>query len=85
MLAARRPFSSWARPAPVTDLAARAMQTAEAPWVALAGGNRLTANPAALSKKRAKGTLYLRGDRPVLEARAEGPRVPAARSSTSRT
>ncbi len=60
------------------DIAARALQTAEAPWVALANGKRLTANPAGADRGGARGRAVLRGDRPVFEDRAEGPRFPAA-------
>ena len=40
------------------DIAARALQTPDAPWVALANGARLTANPLALLEEARDGTLY---------------------------
>jgi len=58
MLAARRPILILGEAGTGHDLAARALQTAEAPWVALAGGNRLTANPLALLEEAREGTLY---------------------------
>jgi len=40
------------------DIAARALQMPDAPWIALANGTRLTANPQALIEEAHEGTLY---------------------------
>jgi len=40
------------------DIAARALQLPDAPWVALPNGQRLTANPLALIEEAHEGTLY---------------------------
>jgi len=40
------------------DIAARALQSPDAPWVALPNGQRLTANPLALIEEAHEGTLY---------------------------
>jgi two-component system, NtrC family, nitrogen regulation response regulator NtrX len=40
------------------DLAARALQTPDAPWIALANGARLTANPMAVLEEAREGVLY---------------------------
>ncbi|MFO1313881.1 MAG: response regulator [Burkholderiales bacterium] len=58
LLAARRPLLLLGEAGTGHDLAARALQTAEAPWVALAGGSRLTANPLALLEEAREGVLY---------------------------
>src|SRR6187401_786050 len=57
-LAARRPVLILEEAGTGHDLAARALQTAEAPWVALTGGNRLTANPLSLLEEAREGVLY---------------------------
>ncbi len=58
LLAARRPVLLLGEAGTGHDLAARALQTAEAPWVALAGGSRLTANPLSLLEEAREGVLY---------------------------
>jgi DNA-binding NtrC family response regulator len=58
LLAARRPVLILGEPGTGHDLAARALQTAEAPWVALSGGNRLTGNPLGLLEEAREGVLY---------------------------
>ena len=40
------------------DVAARALQASDAPWVALASGARLTANPLGLLEEAREGVLY---------------------------
>jgi len=58
LLAARRPVLIMGEPGTGHEIAARALQTAEAPWVALANGQRLTANPLALIEEAREGVLY---------------------------
>jgi two-component system, NtrC family, nitrogen regulation response regulator NtrX len=58
LLAGRRPILILGEPGTGHDLAARALQTAEAPWVALANGARLTANPLGLIEEAREGVLY---------------------------
>ncbi len=58
LLAARRPVLILGEPGTGHEIAARALATAEAPWVALAGGGRLTANPIGLIEEAREGVLY---------------------------
>jgi DNA-binding NtrC family response regulator len=58
LLAARRPILILGEAGTGHDLAARALQSAEAPWIALTGGARLTANPLALLEEAREGVLY---------------------------
>ena len=58
LLAARRPILILGEPGTGHDVAAQALRTADAPWVALADGTRLAANPAALIEEAHEGTLY---------------------------
>ncbi len=58
LLAGRRPMLVLGEPGTGHDLAARALQTPEAPWVALQNGARLTANPLALLEEAREGVLY---------------------------
>ena len=58
LLAARRPVLIMGEPGTGHEIAARALQTAEAPWIALASGQRLTANPLALIEEAREGVLY---------------------------
>jgi DNA-binding NtrC family response regulator len=58
LLAARRPVLLLGEAGTGHDLAARALQTAEAPWIALTGGGRLTANPLSLLEEAREGVLY---------------------------
>jgi len=58
LLAARRAMLIVGEPGAGHDIAARALQMPDAPWVALANGQRLTANPLALIEEAHEGTLY---------------------------
>jgi DNA-binding NtrC family response regulator len=58
LLAGRRPILILGEPGTGHDLAARALATPDAPWVALAGGARLTSNPLGLIEEAREGTLY---------------------------
>ena len=58
LLAARRPILILGEPGTGHDIAAQALRSADAPWVALADGTRLAANPAALIEEAHEGTLY---------------------------
>ena len=58
LLAARRPILILGEPGTGHDLAARALQPPDAPWVALPNGARLTANPLALLEEAREGVLY---------------------------
>ena len=58
LLAGRRPVLILGEPGTGHDIAARALQTADAPWVALANGARLTSNPLALLEEAREGVLY---------------------------
>ncbi len=58
LLAGRRPLLILGEPGTGHDLAARAVQTPDAPWVALANGQRLTANPLSLLEEAREGVLY---------------------------
>ena len=58
LIAARRAVLIVGEPGAGHDIAARALQTPDAPWVALANGARLTANPLALIEEAHEGTLY---------------------------
>jgi len=58
LLAGRRPMLVLGEPGTGHDLAARALQTPDAPWVALQNGARLTANPLALLEEAREGVLY---------------------------
>ncbi|MEJ7670514.1 MAG: sigma-54 dependent transcriptional regulator [Casimicrobiaceae bacterium] len=58
LLAARRPILLIGEAGTGHELAALALQSAEAPWVALANGARLAANPLALIEEAREGTLY---------------------------
>jgi len=58
LVAARRAMLIVGEPGAGHDIAARALQMPDAPWVALANGQRLTANPQALIEEAHDGTLY---------------------------
>jgi len=58
LVAARRAMLIVGEPGTGHDIAARALQTPDAPWIALANGQRLTANPQALIEEAHEGTLY---------------------------
>jgi DNA-binding NtrC family response regulator len=58
LIATRRPILILGEAGTGQDLAARALQTPEAPWIALAGGSRLTANPLGLLEEAREGVLY---------------------------
>ncbi len=58
LLAARRPILLIGEAGTGHELAALALQSAEAPWVALENGARLATNPLALIEEAREGTLY---------------------------
>ena len=58
LVAARRAMLIVGEPGTGHDIVARALQIPDAPWVALANGQRLTANPQALIEEAHEGTLY---------------------------
>jgi two-component system, NtrC family, nitrogen regulation response regulator NtrX len=58
LVASRRAMLIVGEPGAGHDIAARALQMPDAPWVALANGQRLTANPQALIEEAREGTLY---------------------------
>jgi DNA-binding NtrC family response regulator len=58
LVAARRAMLIVGEPGTGHDIAARALQMPDVPWVALANGQRLTANPQALIEEAHDGTLY---------------------------
>jgi two-component system nitrogen regulation response regulator NtrX len=58
LVAARRAMLIVGEPGTGHDVAARALQMPDVPWVALANGQRLTANPQALIEEAHDGTLY---------------------------
>ena len=58
LLAARRPILIIGEPGTGHDVVAQALRSADAPWVALADGARLAANPASLIEEAQEGTLY---------------------------
>jgi len=58
LLASRRPILLLGEPGTGHDIAAHALKTAEAPFVSLAGGQRLTANPLSLLEEAREGVLY---------------------------
>jgi DNA-binding NtrC family response regulator len=58
LLAAHKPILILGEPGTGHDAAARALHVPETPWVALAGGQRLVANPLALLEEAREGTLY---------------------------
>ena len=58
LLAARRPVLILGEPGTGHDIAARALQTPDAPFVALANGARLATNPLALLEEARDGVLY---------------------------
>ena len=58
LVAARRAMLIVGEPGTGHDIAARALQMPDAPWVALANGQRLAANPQALIEEAHEGTLY---------------------------
>ncbi|HTP98210.1 MAG TPA: sigma-54 dependent transcriptional regulator [Casimicrobiaceae bacterium] len=58
LLAARRPILILGEAGTGHDVAARALQAPDAPWVALAGGARLTSNPLGLIEEAREGGLY---------------------------
>ena len=58
LLAGRRAVLVLGEPGTGHDLAARALQTPDAPWIALANGARLAANPLALLEEAREGVLY---------------------------
>jgi DNA-binding NtrC family response regulator len=58
LLAARKPILVLGEAGSGHDVAARALQTADAPWIALPGGTRLTSNPLALIEEAREGVLY---------------------------
>src|SRR5258708_7384859 len=58
LLAGRRPVLILGEPGTGHDVAARALQAVDAPWVALANGSRLTSNPLGLLEGAREGVLY---------------------------
>jgi two-component system nitrogen regulation response regulator NtrX len=58
LIAGRRPILLLGEPGTGHDLAARALQTPDAPWIALPNGARLAANPLALIEEAREGVLY---------------------------
>ncbi|MFO1414681.1 MAG: response regulator [Burkholderiales bacterium] len=58
LLAGRRPILILGEPGTGHDVAARALQVADAPLVVLANGQRLTANPLSLLEEARDGLLY---------------------------
>ena len=58
LIAGRRPILIVGEPGTGHDIVARALQSAEVPWIALANGVRLTANPLALLEEAREGVLY---------------------------
>ena len=58
LLAARKPVLLLGEPGTGHETAARALQQAEAPWLALATGTRLAGNPLAVLDEARDGTLY---------------------------
>ena len=58
LVAARRAMLIVGEPGTGHDIAARALQMPDAPWIPLANGQRLTANPLALIEEAHEGTLY---------------------------
>ena len=85
LLAARKPVLILGEPGTGHDVAARALQQADAPWLALPTGARLAGESARGARRGARRHALLRRDRPVREGRAEGPRVPAAEARQART
>ena len=72
--------SSSASPARVTTSRRARLRRRDAPWVALANGVAPHIQSARPHRGSARRRAVLRGDRPVLEDRAEGPRVPPAQA-----
>jgi DNA-binding NtrC family response regulator len=58
LIAGRRPILILGEPGTGQDIAARALHSPDVPWVALANGQRLTANPLALIEEAREGVLY---------------------------
>ena len=58
LLAARKPVLLLGEPGTGHETAARALQQADAPWLALAAGTRLAGNPLAVLDEARDGTLY---------------------------
>jgi len=58
LLASRRPVLLLGEAGTGHDIAARALQTLDAPWVALGNGARLTSNPLGLIEEAREGVLY---------------------------
>jgi DNA-binding NtrC family response regulator len=58
LVAARRAILIVGEPGAGQDIAARALQVPDAPWVSLANGQRLAANPLALIEEAHEGALY---------------------------
>jgi len=58
LVAARRPALILGEPGTGHDVAAQALRSNDAPWVALADGSRLAASPAALLEEARDGTIY---------------------------
>jgi len=58
LLASRRPVLILGEAGTGHDVAARALQTLDAPWVALGNGARLTSNPLGLLEEAREGVLY---------------------------
>ncbi|MEO8485238.1 MAG: sigma-54 dependent transcriptional regulator [Betaproteobacteria bacterium] len=58
LLGARRPILILGEPGTGHDVAALALRSTDAPWVALADGARLAAHPASLVEEAHEGTLY---------------------------
>ncbi|MEO8755247.1 MAG: response regulator, partial [Casimicrobiaceae bacterium] len=58
LLAGRRPVLILGEPGTGHDIAARALHMPDVPWVALANGARLTANPLGLIEEAREGVLY---------------------------
>ena len=85
LLAAKKPVLILGEPGTGHEIAARALQQADAPWVALAERRAARRQSARAARGGARRHALLRRDRPVLEGRAEGPRVPAAEARARRT
>jgi two-component system nitrogen regulation response regulator NtrX len=58
LIAGRRPVLLLGEPGTGHDLAARALQSAEVPWVALPNGQRLATNPLGIVEEAREGVLY---------------------------
>ncbi|CAG0975629.1 Regulatory protein AtoC [Burkholderiales bacterium] len=58
LVASRRPILILGEPGVGHDIAAHALRMPDAPWIALADGSRLAANPAARIEEAREGVLY---------------------------